>query len=108
LKEISGYEKLEGTTDDMGYAIDYTPYDDNDGYATDYDNYSDSYSSAYGSDFNTYDYSSAGSAYAENEGKEDYGGGEKDSYDNDEYKVDDTLTLEKLAEELRNIAYAIC
>ncbi|HJT85403.1 MAG TPA: hypothetical protein VJ697_13060, partial [Nitrososphaeraceae archaeon] len=108
LKEISGYETLDGT-DGTEYAIDYTPYDDSDGYATDYDSYSDSYSSAYGSDFNNYDYSSV-SAYAENEGKQDYGGGgEKDSYyNNNKNKVDNTLTLEKLAEELRNIAYAVC
>jgi hypothetical protein len=107
LKEISGYEELGGR-DGTEYAIDYTPYDDSDGYATDYDTYSDSYSSAYGSDFNTYDYSTV-AAYAQNEGKEDYKEGEKDSYySDDQYNNDNTLTLEKLAEELRNIAYAVC
>ena len=74
-------------------------------FLSEYDKLKDTDGKGYASDYNTYD-DSYGS-YAENEDEEGYGG-EKDSYDNDEYNDDDTLTFEKLAEELRNIAYAIC
>lgn len=74
-------------------------------FLSEYDKLKDTDGKGYASDYNIYD-DSYGS-YAENEDEEDYGG-KKDSYDNNEYYDDDTLTFEKLAEELRNIAYAIC
>lgn len=53
---------------------------------------------------NDYNYVNDDYSYGTNSNKDH---GEKDNYDNKKY-YDDTLTLEKFKEILRNIAYAIC